>query len=341
MEERIMSCKTVTRSQLAEMEAAPKSAQRLMADYIVCTLPALAASLVLLQFFFIPNYKNHSTTFVYPALIGALGCLLLVMLGLSFFSKKVFAYLRYKAPFYTFVLLAFLGYDYLTLKTGTLMMPYFPWPDKILSVIVEDADILLESVGHSLVLLFTGYFSGAAAGLLSGVACGLSKRVNYWVSPVMKLLGPIPSTTWLPIIVLLASSLFKGSAFLIALGVWYPATLATMTGISSIPRSYFEAARTLGAGRGQLVFKIAVPAALPNIFQGLTQGMSVACTALLVAEMMGVKSGLGWYIVWQKSWAEFSKMYAAVIMICLIFTVVNWALATLRKRVLRWQEPMR
>ena len=103
-------------------------------------------------------------------------------------------------------------------------------------------------------------------------------------------------------------------------------------------KSYFEVARTLGARQRRLVFKVALPAAMPNIFQGLTQGMSVACTTLMVAEMMGVESGLGWYINWQKGWAEFGKMYAAVIVICLTFTVVNIVLTQVKKRVLRWQE---
>lgn len=51
-----------------------------------------------------------------------------------------------------------------------------------------------------------------------------------------------------------------------------------------------------------------------------------------------VESGLGWYINWQKSWAEFSKMYAAIIIICVIFIAVNWVLTKIRKTVLKWQE---
>jgi NitT/TauT family transport system permease protein len=76
---------------------------------------------------------------------------------------------------------------------------------------------------------------------------------------------------------------------------------------------------------------------MPSIFNGLTQGMSIACTALMVAEMLGVESGLGWYINWQRGWAEFAKMYAAVIIICLTFTAVNVVLNFIKKRVLKWQ----
>ena len=149
-----------------------------------------------------------------------------------------------------------------------------------------------------------------------------------------------PNSTWLPVVMVLATTLFKGAIFIIALGVWFSVTLATMTGIRSVDKSYYEAARTLGASEHQLVRKIAIPSALPNIFQGLTAGMSSACTSLLIAEMMGVESGLGWYINWKKSWAEYASMYGAIIIICLTFLFVNWVLRKLRDRALIWQEGM-
>ena len=203
---------------------------------------------------------------------------------------------------------------------------------------ISDWRYLSDCAKNSLILLFTGYFSGAILGLITGIACGYSKKINYWVSPFIKLLGPIPSTTWIPIVMVIMASLFKGAVFIIALGVWFSVTIATITGISSVEADYFDAAKTLGATSRQLIFGIAIPYAMPNILQGLTQGMSSACTSLMVAEMLGVESGLGWYINWQKSWAEFSKMYGAIILICLIFIVVNKVLAIVKKHILKWQE---
>ena len=66
--------------------------------------------------------------------------------------------------------------------------------------------------------------------------------------------------------------------------------------------------------------------------------MSSVCMALMIAEMIGVESGLGWYITWQKSWAEYGKMYGAIILICVIFVSVNFILNQIKSRVLRWQE---
>lgn len=333
-----MASPVVTCDQLRELEAPPSTGLRRILQHALCALPLLAGGVLLLQYFLVPNHGLNTATNVYPIFLAVFLIPLTATFAASFFSKRWYAWLTQKAPLYTAVFLLLTAYDYLTLKTGRLMLPYFPWPDRVLLAIWEDRALLLDCIRNSLILLFAGYFAGAAAGLLSGIAAGWCKPVHYWIAPLIKILGPIPSTTWLPIILIVASSLFRGSVFLIALGVWYPVTVTSLTGVANVRKSYFEAARTLGASKRRLIFQVAIPAAMPNILQGLTQGMSVACTALMVAEMMGVESGLGWYINWQRGWAEFAKMYAAVIVICLTFTCVNFVLGRIRKRALRWQE---
>jgi NitT/TauT family transport system permease protein len=334
----ILQSRAPTPWELRQLEAAPKSEVRMIADRAICALPLVIAALLLSQYKLAPNVRNAAPTDVYTCFIGFFAAIAAGMFIGSFMSKKVYERLLENAPLYSVVFLLFALYDYATLKTGILPLPYFPWPDRVLNAIYEDRALLMDCIKNSLILLFSGYFAGAAAGLLTGITAGWSPKARYWVTPLIQILGPIPATTWLPIILIVAASLFGGSVFLIALGVWYPVTLTSMNGVLNIPKANFEAARTLGASRSMMVFKVAVPAAMPNIFQGLTQGMSVACTALMVAEMMGVESGLGWYINWQRGWAEFAKMYGAVIVICLTFTAVNFVLNLVKKRVLRWQE---
>ena len=65
--------------------------------------------------------------------------------------------------------------------------------------------------------------------------------------------------------------------------------------------------------------------------------MSSACISLMIAEMMGVEAGLGWYITWAKAWAAYNKMFAAIITICVIFNAVTKILDVIKKHVLRWQ----
>lgn len=323
---------------LKRLEQRHRTRAQKVADRLVCLLPVLAGLLAVLEYLYVPSVSSARLTWTYPIFMGGLIALALVGFVASLASERAFEYMRYHAPFYTLVFVLFLAYDVLTVKTGVLPLPYFPWVDQVLNAAIGDSGYLWTCIQSSLKLLFTGYFTGVVVGLATGVACGYSRRVSYWVDPFLKVLGAIPSTTWIPVVMVIAASLFSGAVFIIALGVWFAVTIATATGIKNIDPALYEAARTLGANTRRLVVNVAIPSALPSIFQGMIQAMSSACTALLVAEMVGVESGLGWYITWQKSWAQYGRMYAAIVIICLIFVLVNFLLKRISGYVLRWRK---
>ncbi|MCC3374798.1 ABC transporter permease subunit [Cohnella sp. REN36] len=77
----------------------------------------------------------------------------------------------------------------------------------------------------------------------------------------------------------------------------------TWSGIAGVSKSFFEVAKTLGAGERYLVLRVAIPAAFPLIFIGLFVGLGTSFVTLIVAEMLGVKAGLGFYITWAQGWS--------------------------------------
>src|SRR5256886_11200138 len=107
--------------------------------------------------------------------------------------------------------------------------------------------------------------------------------------PVLKVIGPIPATGWIPLAMVLSPSAIVSSAALIALAVWFPVTMLTSSGISNTRASYLDVARTLGAGPAYLIFRVAIPAAIPNIFIGLFMGLCASFLTLFVAASIGVK----------------------------------------------------
>lgn len=333
----------LTRQQLKELEEKKKTRGQIILDWIIIMLPLVCGLIAALEYMLIPDNSPNDDPFTY---LGFLIVLMLLYAGYTLFAvakkaagdKTVLEKVRYQAPLFSALFLLLAGYDYLTLKTGVLTQPFVPCMNYILNIAWEDRAYLIECTLHTLRLLFLGYFIGVALGLVTGITCGYSERVRYWINPIIKFLGPIPTSTWIPIIMVVASSLFGGAVFIIALGSWFAVTVASMTGISNVDNSFFEAARTLGASERQLVFRVAIPHAMPSILQGCTQAMSSACTAIMIAEMMGVKAGLGWYMTWAKSWASYDKMFAALFVICIIFTIVTKALDLIKRRVLRWQN---
>ncbi len=332
----------LTRQQLRELEEKEKSRGQKILDGIICILPLVCGGVAVWEYLMIPDNSPNNNPNTYLGFLLVLIAVFAVYLAYGFVKKMakdktVMDGIRYKAPLYSALFLLLAGYDYLTLKTGVLTQPFVPCLNYVINAAWSDRAYLIESTLHTLRLLFLGYGIGVALGLVTGITCGYSDKARYWVNPVIKFLGPIPTSTWIPIIMVVASSLFKGAVFIIALGSWFAVTVASMTGIQNVDKDYFEAAKTLGANELQLVYKVAIPHAMPNILAGCTQAMSSSCVAIMIAEMMGVEAGLGWYMQWSKSWAAYDKMFAALFVICFIFTIVTKCLDLVKRYLLRWQ----
>lgn len=333
----------LTRRQLKELEEKEKTPAQKLREAVIMLLPLLCGCVALLEYLLLPNNSRNARPWSYVWVLGAAMCAYLLCLCVSLLrkhrgEKRMYEKLYYKAPHFSALFLFLALYDYLTLKTGILTQPFVPCMNYIINAFLVDYKLLADCTLNTLKLLFLGYSIGVSLGLVTGVACGYSRRARYWLDPIIKFLGPIPTSTWIPIIMVVASSLFGGAVFIIALGSWFAVTVASLTGISNVGREYFEAARTLGATNRQLVFRVAIPHAMPSILQGCTQAMSSSCVAIMIAEMLGVKSGLGWYMTWQTGWASYDKSFAALFVICLIFTLVTNGLECIKRYLLRWQN---
>ena len=229
-------------------------------------------------------------------------------------------------------------WEIITSGLRLLPLPYFPGPAKVLQSLISDRGLLFDSTWHSLILLLGGYLLGVAAGLISGICIGWSSPIRYWGMPVLKVVGPIPATAWIPLAMVVSPSAVFSATALIALAVWFPVTMLTASGISNTRASYLDVARTLGARPWYLISRVAIPAAIPNIFIGLFMGLGASFLTLVVAETVGVKSGLGWYLSWAQGWAEYGKVYAALIIMAAFFSTIMTMLFKARDRVLVWQK---
>ena len=317
----------LTRQQLKELEERQKTPFQKFLDLVIMLLPVVCGLIAIGEYHFVPNNSPNNNPMTYMGFLIILVSLYVLYFLYAFIKKgmgdkTVHDKLLYRAPLFAALFLLLTAYDYLTLKTGVLTQPFVPCMNYIINIAWIDRAYIIECTLHTLRLMFLGYFIGVALGLVTGICCGYFERVRYWVTPI---------------IMVVASSLFGGAVFIIALGSWFAVTVASMNGIQNVDKDYFEAAKTLGATERQLVFKVAIPHAMPSILSGCTQAMSSACTAIMIAEMMGVKAGLGWYMTWAKSWASYDKMFAALFVICFIFTAVTKALDLIKRRVLRWQ----
>jgi NitT/TauT family transport system permease protein len=304
-------------------------------------LSAGAGSAWLLFAFITLNWPDlgewgYGREFAIAAILFGAG--LILASGLGAVWERGAARLRQSTPWFLALGLFFSLWQATTAKSGLLPLPFFPPPHAILEVFLDDYAKLLQSVEASIKLELLGFFVGAGAGFVTGVLLGWSRAFGYWVHPVMRFIGPLPSIAWLPIAFFAFPSSWSASIFLIALTTGFPVAVLTWSGVASVNSAYYDVARTLGASPAFLVFKVAIPAALPHVFVGLFMGLGASFAVLVTAEMMGVKAGLGFYLQWAQGWAAYANMYAALAVMSLMCSGFITLLFKARDRVLSYQK---
>jgi len=246
--------------------------------------------------------------------------------------------LRYAGAWIVAIGLVFVAWQAVTAKLGLLPRPFFTAPQKVLAAFVDDYPRILLCVYYSLRLLLVGVTTGAVLGFAAGVAIGWSRLAHYWGHPLLRFIGPVPATAWLPVAVFLFPTSFSASVFLIALATGMPVAVLTWSGVTSVNSGYYDVARVLGADNRFLVLKVAIPAAMPHVFVGLFMGLSFSFAILVVAEMLGVKAGLGWYLQWAQGWAAYGNMWAGLIVMAILCSSLISLLFRARDHLLAWQK---
>ncbi len=154
-----------------------------------------------------------------------------------------------------------------------------------------------DSVVFSTTRVLQGFAVALLVGIPTGIMIGWNRLVAGAVDPALQMLRPIPITAWLPFAIAVFGISSIGAVFLIALGVFYPVVINTTQGARHVERNLVRAAQMMGASRLDILLRVVIPASLPSIFTGVRIGLGTGWTAVIVAEMIAVKSGLG-YVLW-------------------------------------------
>lgn len=303
-------------------------------------LPLIAVFLSVATYYGLDDSGKQKVTehpyYVYFILIVL--CIYLIFTIASVFIKKLRAKVVHKAPLLTGVIIFICLVNLITAKTTMLPTLYFPSLDRIIGLIYEQRQFLLENIISSFKLLITGFIWGASIGFLTGLALGYNKKVGYWLNPVTKFIGPIPTTAWIPLALSVFPTTNTANVFLIAFAVWFPVTLMTSSGIQSTNQVHFEVSSTLGASTLYKIIHVAIPSAMPSIFLGVFYGTVSSFATLMAVEMNGNSSGIGWYINWQKQVMMYDGVYAGLIIIAVLCSLILTLLFKVRDRILVWQK---
>ncbi len=183
-----------------------------------------------------------------------------------------------------------------------------------------------------------GFLVAIIVAVPAGLAIGWNRLASGTLDPTVQLLRPIPITAWLPFSIAVFGIRDMGAIFLIALGAFYPIVINTAQGARDVERNLVRAAMMMGAGRWTILRRVVFPASLPSIFTGLRIGLGIAWTAVIVAEMVAVKSGLG-YVLWDAYYVgRMDVVIADMATIGLLGLLSDRVILWLERWVLTWRR---
>lgn len=288
----------------------------------------------------IPNSEKQPLAgkpyFLY--LLYIIGALIIILYLCTLFVKKLDFKFQEKAPLFAGGLLLVNVINLICGKFALLPVLFFPSLDRIFSAFVNDRILLAKCVVSSGKLLLIGFVIGGILGFITGIFVGFSKKASYWINPLTKIIGPIPPTSWSPLVLSLFSTSYQAAVFMIALAVWFPISVMTSNGIQNVQQTYFEVADTLGAKKFYKIFKVGIPAALPSVFLGVFYATTSSFVTLVTAEMFGCKLGIGWYLNWQKSMMLYANVYAGLILLAVLCNLIITLLFKAKDHILVWQK---
>ena len=195
----------------------------------------------------------------------------------------------------------------------------------------------LDNVLYSTRRVLQGFGLAALVAIPLGLMIGWNRLIARVVDPTVQLLRPVPITAWLPFAIAVFGIYDASALFLIGLGAFYPIVVNTTHGVRDTNLLLLRAAQMMGAGTGTVLARVVFPSALPSIFTGLRLGVGIAWTAVIVAEMIAVKSGLG-YVLWDAYYVGrmdicVATMFSVGLLGFLSDRVIVWA----SRLLLRWR----
>jgi NitT/TauT family transport system permease protein len=195
----------------------------------------------------------------------------------------------------------------------------------------------LANVAYSSRRVIQGFLLAASIGIPLGLFVGWNQMVARLVDPSIQLLRPVPITAWLPFSIAVFGIYDASALFLIGLGAFYPIVVNTTHGVRDTNLLLLRAARMLGARETTVLANVVFPSALPSIFTGLRLGIGVAWTAVIVAEMIAVKSGLG-YVLWDAYYVgRMDICIATMLSVGLLGFISDRVIQGAARLLLRWR----
>ncbi len=197
------------------------------------------------------------------------------------------------------------------------------------------SDDAVHSLLPGLGRMLTGFALAAAAGIALGTALGRAPLARDVFGPLLQFLRAIPTPMLVPVFLVLFRIGTQMESATIVFGAIWPVLLNTADGVASVDPQHLTVARAFRLPRGQVLWRVVLPSALPKILAGLRLGLALSLILMVFAEMVGSTGGIGYELVNAQSQFDMAGMWAVVVLLGVVGYLLNAVLVAAGRLLLR------
>jgi len=223
-------------------------------------------------------------------------------------------------------------------QSGSIIFPT-PWDVALATMELVRLGTLWDHIASSLLRVGAGFLLAAALAIPLGLLMGWFKGVFATLNPIIQILRPISPIAWIPLAILWFGVGNLSPVFLIFLASLFPIIVETAAGVHTMERQYIRAAHNFGVSGLTLFSQVVIPAALPHIITGMRISLGVAWLVVVAAEMIAMRSGLGYLIIDSRNAGNrYDLVVAAMVIIGLTGLLLDILMRQLEKiKGVRWR----
>jgi len=223
-------------------------------------------------------------------------------------------------------------------QSGSIIFPT-PWDVVLATMELVRLGTLWDHIASSLLRVGAGFLLAAGLAIPLGLLMGWFKGVFATLNPIIQILRPISPIAWIPLAILWFGVGNLSPVFLIFLASLFPIIVETAAGVHTMERQYIRAAHNFGVSGLTLFSQVVIPAALPHIITGMRISLGVAWLVVVAAEMIAMRSGLGYLIIDSRNAGNrYDLVVAAMVIIGLTGLLLDLLMRQLEKiKGVRWR----
>ncbi len=225
-------------------------------------------------------------------------------------------------------------------RAGAVNTLLLPAPSRVLLTLGQAAidGSLWVNLGYSVRRWIIGFAFGGGVGLLLGALNGLSLRSENFTDTTVQMLRTVPFMGLTPLLVMWFGLGETPKVILIAVASFFPVYVNTLAGVRNVNKGLVEVGQSFQLSQAELLYRVILPAALPEILTGIRYSLGIAWLALVIAELMAAESGIGFWLMQGHEAVRVDIVLASLVVFSVAGKFMDAALRLVERRVLHWRN---